>query len=100
MNFIEGDVAAAHGAQVFGVRPEHIDLSPDAGDWPGTVRLTEALGSDTFAHVETEKAGMVNVRLPGSRPVREGDMVFLTPQADAIHLFDADGRPVRVARAA
>ena len=100
MNFIGGDVAAAHGAEMFGIRPEHIDLSPENGDWPGTVRLTEALGSDTFAHVHTDKAGMVNVRLPGSQPVREGDTVFLTPQREAVHLFDAAGRPVRVARAA
>ena len=100
MNFIEGEIAAAHGAQVYGIRPEHIDLSPESGDWPGQVRLTEALGSDTFAHVETEKAGMVNVRLPGSQRVGEGDAVFLTPQPDAVHLFDAAGKPVRVAQAA
>ncbi|MEQ8402569.1 MAG: ABC transporter ATP-binding protein [Roseitalea porphyridii] len=100
MNFITGAVADRHGAAVYGIRPEHVDLSTDGGDWGGRVMLTEALGSDTFAHVQTDEAGMVNVRLRGSRQVREGEPVFLTPQAEAAHLFDAGGKPIRVARAA
>lgn len=100
MNFITGQIAAGHGAEVFGIRPEHIDLSRQSGDWQGAVRLTEALGSDTFAHVKTDKAGMINVRLPGTDRISDGETVYLTPQPDAIHLFDAHGQPVQQASAA
>ncbi|MCR9121776.1 MAG: ABC transporter ATP-binding protein [Phyllobacteriaceae bacterium] len=100
MNFIGGEVAAGHGAATFGIRPEHVDLSRDKGLWKGTVRLTEALGSDTFAHVDTETAGMVNVRLAGAERIGEGETVFLTPQTEAVHLFDDAGWPVRKAKAA
>jgi multiple sugar transport system ATP-binding protein len=58
-------VAEAHGAATYGIRPEHIALSHDAGDWTGRVILTERLGSDTFVHVDVEGVGPVNVRVEG-----------------------------------
>ncbi len=33
MNLFEGEVAARYGAEVFGVRPEHIEISKQNGDW-------------------------------------------------------------------
>src|SRR5471030_703792 len=42
MNFVEGNT--------LGVRPEHITVSDKKGDWEGTVKLSEHLGSDTFLH--------------------------------------------------
>ena len=94
MNFLSGAVAEAHGAVTYGIRPEHIALSSDAGDWAGKVTLTERLGSDTFVHAEVEGIGAVNVRIEGRADVSAGQAVFLTPDAASVHLFDAAGRPV------
>jgi len=93
MNFITGAVAEQAGTAVCGIRPEHIALSRGDGAWAGVVTLVEALGSDTFAHVDTQQAGSINVRIAGQDRIREGERVFLTPDAGAMHFFDRDGRP-------
>src|SRR6056297_876728 len=99
MNFVTGALATAQGAATYGIRPEHIALSPEAGDWRGRVILTERLGSDTFVHVEAEGIGPLNVRIEGRSELDTGRPVFLTPDPSAVHLFDESGRPVRGARA-
>ena len=92
MNFIEGAEAARHHAHAIGVRPEHIAVSttPVDGAWTGTVGVAEHLGADTFIHVATDH-GTLNVRASGDVPVSHGDTVYLTPGADRIHRFDANG---------
>ena len=94
MNFLTGPVAEAHGAATYGIRPEHIALSHDSGDWTGRVVFTERLGSDTFVHVDVAGVGPVNVRVEGRSDFAAGEQVHLTPDPSAIHLFDAKGRPV------
>ena len=100
MNFLGGAVAEAHGAATYGIRPEHIALSREAGDWAGRVILTERLGSDTFVHVDVEAVGKVNVRVEGRTEIGAGAQVFLTPDPASAHVFDAAGRPVGTRRAA
>jgi len=94
MNFLKGAVAAAHGVETYGIRPEHITLDRASGDWQGRVILTELLGSDTFVHVNVEGIGTVNVRIEGRAEVQVGEPVFLTPDPASCHLFDAKGQPV------
>ncbi|MCG7622168.1 ABC transporter ATP-binding protein [Epibacterium sp. Ofav1-8] len=94
MNFLNGAVAQAHGAECYGIRPEHIALDHENGDWRGRVILTERLGSDTFVHVNVEGIGTVNVRIEGRAEVQAGEAVHLTPDPASIHLFDARGQPV------
>jgi multiple sugar transport system ATP-binding protein len=94
MNFLTGAVADAHGAQTYGIRPEHIALSREGGDWQGRVVLTERLGSDTFVHVDVEGVGKVNVRVEGRMDVAARAEVFLTPDPASVHLFDAAGKPM------
>ncbi|WP_298437433.1 ABC transporter ATP-binding protein [uncultured Jannaschia sp.] len=94
MNLFEGPEAARHGAHTIGVRPEH--LMPSAtgsdGSWRGRVGLSEHLGSDTFLHVhDTGLAETITVRAGGEIDLRHGDTVYLTPEADKIHRFDAQG---------
>ena len=84
MNFIENNT--------IGIRPEHIDLSDKKGEWPGRVRLTEALGSDTFLHVDTGQRGMITVRQAGESKYSIGDDLWMTPHAGRLHHFDAQGR--------
>ncbi len=90
MNQIGGAEAEKHGAATIGARPEHIALSMTSGTWPGTVSVSEHLGSDTFLHVVTD-LGTMTVRADGEVGAVHGDKVWLTPQADKIHRFGADG---------
>jgi len=92
MNLIEGPEATKHDAQTIGVRPEHIDVTDSDGQWQGVVGVAEHLGSDTFFHVhETGLGDMITVRAPGEVNFKHGDRIHLTPRADQIHRFDAEG---------
>ncbi|SLN36277.1 Maltose/maltodextrin import ATP-binding protein MalK [Pseudoruegeria aquimaris] len=92
MNFIEGPEAAKHDAHTIGVRPEHIAVSDSEGLWSGVVGVSEHLGSDTFFHVhDTGLAETITVRADGEVGFRHGDRIHLTPRADVIHRFDAQG---------
>ena len=92
MNQIEGPEAAKHGAHTIGIRPEHLDVSKTEGDWKGRVGVAEHLGSDTFIHVhDTGLMDMMTVRIAGDIEVKHGDTIYLTPRADEIHRFDANG---------
>ena len=92
MNIFSGPAAKALGAHTVGIRPEHTDVSMTKGTWKGTVGVAEHLGSDTFIHVhDTGLADMVTVRISGDISVKHGDTIYLTPQADQLHKFDAQG---------
>ena len=92
MNFVTGTEAEKHGAATIGIRPEHTEVNMSEGVWKGRVGVAEHLGSDTFIHVhDTGVADMVTVRVSGDIAVKHGDTVYLTPQADQIHKFDAQG---------
>ena len=86
MNFVEGNS--------IGVRPEHIQLSDKKGDWQGTVKLSEHLGSDTFLHVDAGARGMLTVRAGGDSKISPGSMVWMTPETSRIHRFDQQGKAI------
>ncbi len=92
MNFVTGPEAQKYGASTIGIRPEHTEVSRTDGTWKGRVGVAEHLGSDTFIHVhDTGLADMFTVRVSGDISVKHGDTIYLTPQADQIHKFDAQG---------
>ena len=92
MNLIEGEEAAKHTAHTIGVRPEHIEISAESGQWSGTVGVSEHLGSDTFFHIHNSGlADTITVRAGGEVGFRHGDRVYMTPRADVIHRFDGSG---------
>ncbi|QCO57211.1 ABC transporter ATP-binding protein (plasmid) [Pseudorhodobacter turbinis] len=92
MNLISGPEAAKRDAKTIGIRPEHIDVSDSGGMWQGKVGVAEHLGSDTFFHIhDTGLAEMITVRAPGEVSFRHGDTIHLTPRADQIHRFNAEG---------
>ena len=92
MNLIEGEEAQKHNAHTIGIRPEHLDVSKTEGLWKGTVGVAEHLGSDTFIHVhETGLTDMMTVRITGDIEARHGDTMYLSPQMDKLHRFDAQG---------
>jgi multiple sugar transport system ATP-binding protein len=94
MNFITGQNAAAHNAHTIGVRPEHMQLSTDSGEWKGKVIVAEHLGSDTFLHVDVAGIGQMTARGDGNFPARAGDTVYLTPDKTRIHKFGELGLAV------
>ena len=92
MNFLTGAEADKHGAATIGVRPEHISVSSESGDWKGTVGVSEHLGSDTFFHIHLEgRDEPITVRVGGEISFRHGEEVYLKPDPAQIHRFDAAG---------
>jgi multiple sugar transport system ATP-binding protein len=91
MNFLTGDPAAKHGAATIGVRPEHLSISKQSGEWKGRVGVAEHLGSDTFLHVHVEGAGLMTVRAGGEQNISHGDEVWISPDPARIYRFDNAG---------
>jgi len=91
MNIVKGPSADKRGADCVGIRPEHTDISTTAGEWPGTVRIAEHLGSETFVYVDVDGIGPFTVRVDGEAPLHASDRVFLTPRESRLHRFNAAG---------
>ena len=95
MNVVTGPSAAKRGATTIGARPEHIEVSTTAGEWPAKVRLAEHLGSETYLHVEADDIGQMTIRIDGEAPYQPGERIFLTPEETRIHRFDQQGLRIR-----
>jgi len=95
MNFIDAARLGVSDARTIGVRPEHLTLSRESGEWQGKVVHVEHLGADTIVYLESEKVGTITVRLFGEHHYSVDDVVFATPAAGQTHRFDADGRAIR-----
>jgi multiple sugar transport system ATP-binding protein len=92
MNLFEGPEAAKHDAAMIGIRPEHVSVSKTEGTWKGRVGVSEHLGSDTFLHVhDTGLTDMFTVRADGEVEIYHGDTIYLTPDMEKLHRFDAAG---------
>jgi ABC-type sugar transport system ATPase subunit len=79
MNIFEGAIAEKMDCNVYGIRPEHITLSPTEGKWKGTVTHIERLGADAIVHLRTDGMGILVVRAMGDISTREGETIFATP---------------------
>jgi len=95
MNFIEAGRIGEKAAQTIGIRPEHIAVSREKGEWQGKVIHAEHLGADTILYVETETAGLITVRLFGEHHYTEGDVIFASAEPGKLHRFDDQGRAIR-----
>ncbi|MBS1156823.1 MAG: sorbitol/mannitol transporter, ATPase subunit [Proteobacteria bacterium] len=92
MNLINGATAGRFDAHTLGIRPEHIDICHDAGQWQGKVIISEQLGSDTYLHLDVPGAGNIIARAPGDASFTAGQQVGLAPRNDCLHRFDAQGQ--------
>jgi ABC-type sugar transport system ATPase subunit len=92
MNFIEGKAVPNYGAELIGVRPEHISISKDVGKWTGKIRYIERLGADTLLYVDTLEFGALIVRTDGDFEQGAGAIIHLTPKSDSVHLFQGNKR--------
>ena len=90
MNFIDGQ-RLGDNARTVGVRPEHISVSDKAGDWEGTVVHAEHLGADTNLYLETQKAGLITVRIFGEYRAEPGARIYATPDAARTYRFNESG---------
>ncbi|MGD9912782.1 MAG: ABC transporter ATP-binding protein [Rhizobiaceae bacterium] len=94
MNFIDG-ARLGESARTVGVRPEHIAVDAAAGAWKGKVVHAEHLGADTNLYLDTEKAGLITVRLFGEYQAEPGATLYATPDPARTFRFDADGKVMR-----
>jgi multiple sugar transport system ATP-binding protein len=92
MNLIEAARLGEAGAQTIGVRPEHLTVDRQSGAWKGTVVHAEHLGADTNLYLDTEKAGLITVRIFGVFHAEPGETLYASPDPARIHRFDAQGR--------
>jgi multiple sugar transport system ATP-binding protein len=91
MNFIDGE-RLLDSAKTVGIRPEHISVEATQGDWKGTVIHAEHLGADTNLYLDTEKAGLITVRIFGVYDAEPGATLYATPQPGKLFRFYADGK--------
>ena len=66
-------------------------MSKTAGQWKGTVGVSEHLGSDTFLRVNVKGHEPLTVRADGEVDLYHGDTVYLSPSASKLYRFDAAG---------
>jgi multiple sugar transport system ATP-binding protein len=92
MNFVQGPDAAARGAHTLGVRPEHLDIDREAGQWKGEIAHIEHLGADTFLYAEAPDIGLLTVRLDGEADYPLGSVIYISPRLSHLHRFDEQGR--------
>jgi len=74
--------------RVMGIRPEHIDLTPEAG-WTLQVETVELLGAERLVHTRlgTER---ITLRLDAAVPAPEiGQALRATPRSACVHWFDS-----------
>jgi multiple sugar transport system ATP-binding protein len=86
---VRARLRAAAGNGVFGVRPEHFQVvAAEASGISIQIKLVEPLGSDTLIHFEIAGTGAIARVDPSLKP-KLGERLFLKPQTDKVHLFDA-----------
>ena len=96
MNFMDAGAAlGTSGAKTIGVRPEHLTLSADKGDWKGKVVHIEHLGADTNVYLETESTGTLTVRLFGEVRYEPDAMLFASAEPRFIYRFDEAGKVIQ-----
>ncbi len=86
---LPASAARAHGRPaVYGVRPEHLQLSPGADGVPLTVQVVEPTGSETQVHGrlgDTPVMGAFRERVAA----RPGEPITVTADPALVHLFDS-----------
>ncbi|MGB8813248.1 MAG: ATP-binding cassette domain-containing protein [Paracoccaceae bacterium] len=94
MNFLKAGTLGIR-SETMGVRPEHIVISREAGQIPGTVSHVEKLGGETLVYVNTSDQGLLTVRLFGEHSFRVDEGVYVTPDASRAFHFDGNGLRLR-----
>jgi multiple sugar transport system ATP-binding protein len=74
---------------VYGIRPEHLDLTDGTGGLPAEVVVVEPTGAEilVFTHLAGQEVAVVFKKRHLFNP---GDKIGLTPHPGTIHLFDKE----------
>ena len=91
MNFVEAARLGRGDCATVGIRPEHITVDRQAGDWKGRVLHAEHLGADTILYLDAERAGLIAVRLFGEHRYRADDILYCGADPQRIFRFDQAG---------
>ncbi len=91
MNFLDAE-KLGHSPGQAGIRPEHLAISRQRGELPGTVSHIEKLGGETLVYVHAEGHGLLTVRLFGEHDFAVTETVFLAPDTARMFQFGQDGR--------
>ena len=94
MNFIDASRLGDAEAKTIGVRPEHLTVDASSGTWKGTVVHAEHLGADTNLYLDTEKAGLLTVRIFGVYDAEPGATLYATPDPEKTYRFDGNGKRI------
>ena len=94
MNFIPAERLGMGGAATIGVRPEHLSLSSEGGDWKGVAVHVEHLGPDTNVYLDTDKAGTLTARLFGEVTYEAGATLYARAEPRYLYRFDAEGKVI------
>ncbi|MDB3892725.1 ABC transporter ATP-binding protein [Candidatus Thioglobus sp.] len=93
MNFLRGDIVNQSGAELYGIRPEHITLSPTKGKIKCTLKHLENLGADTLYYMQSEDDQKITARVEGMGSHKKGEVMFLDFDEANVHMFK-DGKRV------
>jgi len=80
------EIAATDREALYGIRPEHLTLSPEG--LPAEVQVVEPMGSETQVTMKlgaTQVFGIFRERITAA----PGETINVTPDLSALHLFDA-----------
>ncbi|MDP0928956.1 ABC transporter ATP-binding protein [Paracoccus onubensis] len=94
MNFLKSGPLGISSVQM-GIRPEHLEISTEAGQIAGKISHVEKLGGETLVYVLTEDHGLLTVRLFGEHDYQVDAPVWLTPDAARAFHFDEHGQRLR-----
>jgi sn-glycerol 3-phosphate transport system ATP-binding protein len=77
-----------------GIRPEHLNISDQAGAWSLKVLMVEMLGAERLVYCSLSQASVlpeIIVRIDESHAIpRLGQMLIVNPRADKLYWFDGD----------
>jgi multiple sugar transport system ATP-binding protein len=76
-----------------GIRPEHLTVCDlESGKLGATVRVIEALGSDTYIYADLPTEEQIVIRAQSDTRVQRGETIGLRIEKGSEHLFEASGR--------
>ena len=106
MNLLDGALATRHGVDLFGIRPEDIEVGAgESADkqsairFPANIERIEKLGADTLIYAESGEHGKLLVKSPGVFEAAAGGSVELSFPRAKTHLFK-DNKRVAAAESA
>jgi len=83
----------ADGELALGIRPEHLTVcGVESGKLSATVKVVEALGSDTYIYADLPTGEQIVIRAQTDTRVRRGETIGLRIQRGSEHLFEVSGQ--------